>query len=287
MQVSSLESTTEKRGTITIYFDGQKVSAAAKEYKQLPKAELKNLDFCSIDLDLFDAKEGVNNSKPRDRLLSGTKNLDDQTYNAEYVRLLALNGQDIRYASFDFNGENFKFNSDSEGNFQAVYFTDSNGKVQSDIEPMLLFEYEDKEFSEVSKILEVLFEAYNIIYQHIYAELGIYVFDIIEHSRLNLRNNHANFFLDVALHNPERLTINSILKNMANHYPDSHQRALFIDAFAELFKNVLTEAERYLGTRLAAQTADRIRLESTNIMRFAQESDLKMRLLGVLNKISR
>jgi hypothetical protein len=147
-------------------------------------------------------------------------------------------------------------------------------------------EYEDKEFSEVSNILEVFLEAYNIIYRHIYSELGIYVFDIIEHSRLNLRNNHANFFLDVALQNPERLTINSILKNMANHYPDSRQNALFIDAFADLFENVLAETKRYLGARLTSQTAERIRLESTNIMRFAQESDLKMRLLGVLNKIS-
>ena len=73
---------------------------------------------------------------------------------------------------------------------------------------------------------------------------------------------------------------------MANHYPDSHQSALFIDAFADLFENVLAETKRFLGTRLTAQTAERIRLESTNIMRFAQESDLKMRLLGVLNKIS-
>jgi hypothetical protein len=165
-----------------------------------------------------------------------------------------------------------------------LYHLSASGLIRKSKE---VAEYEDKEFSEISKILEVLFEAYNIIYQYIYTELGIYVFDIIERSRLNLRNDHANFFLDVALHNPERLSINSILINMANHYPDSHRSALFIDAFADLFENVLTETERHLGTRLIAQTAERIRLESTNIMRFAQESDLKMRLLGVLNRISR
>lgn len=148
-------------------------------------------------------------------------------------------------------------------------------------------EYEDKEFSEVSKILEVFFEVYNLIYQHIYAELGIYVLNIIERSRAHLRNNHASIFLNVALHNPQRLTINSILKNMANHYPDSDQNALFIDAFADLFANVLAETKRYLGTHLTAQTAERIRLESTNIMRFAKDSDLKIRLLGVLNRITR
>ena len=148
-----------------------------------------------------------------------------------------------------------------------------------------VIEYEDKEFSEISKILEVLLEAYNIIYRHIYSELGICVFDIIERSRSSLRNKHANFFLDVALHNPERLTINSILKNMANHYPDSHQSALFIDAFADLLENVLDETERHLGARSTAQIAERIRLESMNIMRFAPDSNLKMSLLGVLNRI--
>ena len=81
--------------------------------------------------------------------------------------------------------------------------------------------------------------------------------------------------------------MNSILKNMANHYPDSHQSTLFVDAFADLFENVLAETKRYLGTRLTAQIAERIHLESTNIMRFAKESDLKLRLLGVLNTISR
>lgn len=148
-------------------------------------------------------------------------------------------------------------------------------------------EYEDKEFSEISKILQVLFEVYKIIYKQIYAELGVYVLNIIARSQISLRNNHKNIFIHVALDTPEQLTINSILKNIANHYPESHQRALFIDAFADLFENMLAETKRYFGSRLTAETAERIRVESTNIMRFAKESELKMRLLGVLNKITR
>jgi hypothetical protein len=148
-------------------------------------------------------------------------------------------------------------------------------------------EYEDKEFSEISKILEVFFEVYKIIYNQIFYELGIFALNLVRRSRNNLKNSYRNLFTDVPLDTPERLNLSTILRNIARHYPNSNEKAMFIDAFAALFDNLIGELERYLGRRLSAETAEQIRVRSSNIVRFAEDTDLKMRLLGVLNRITR
>jgi hypothetical protein len=61
----------------------------------------------------------------------------------------------------------------------------------------------------------------------------------------------------------------------------------FIDAFAALFSNLIAEIKNYLGQPLTIETMDRIRMKSSNIVRFASETDLKLRLLGVLNRIAK
>jgi hypothetical protein len=147
-------------------------------------------------------------------------------------------------------------------------------------------EYEDKEFGEISKILEVFCEVFKIIYEQLFRELGKASIEIIRRSRENLKNHHKDLFLDVALETPDSLNINSILRNIAQHYPGSDQRALFMDAFSALFDNLLKELKRFLGLKLAAETFASIRAGTSNIVRFAKESELKMRLLGILNRIA-
>ena len=91
----------------------------------------------------------------------------------------------------------------------------------------------------------------------------------------------------IPLQAPEGLNVNAILRNIARCYPDlNEEKTKFIDAFAALYNNLITELDKYLGHPLAAETADRIRLRSSNIVRFARETDLKLRLLGVLNRIT-
>jgi hypothetical protein len=147
-------------------------------------------------------------------------------------------------------------------------------------------EYEDKEFGEISKILEVFCEVFKIIYEQLFRELGKASIEIIRRSRENLKNHHKDLFLDVALETPDSLNINSILRNIAQHYPGSDQRALFMDAFSALFDNLLKELKRFLGLKLDAETFASIRAGTSNIVRFAKESELKMRLLGILNRIA-
>jgi hypothetical protein len=149
-----------------------------------------------------------------------------------------------------------------------------------------LAEYEDKEFTEISRILEVFCEVFKIIYGQLFKELGDASLEIIRRSRDNLKNNHRNLFIDVSLETPDRLNINSILRNIAQHYPGAGQKALFIDAFSALFDDLLKESKRFLGLKLAEETFTSIRAGTSNIVRFAEESELKMRLLGVLNRIA-
>ena len=167
---------------------------------------------------------------------------------------------------------------------QILYQLNAAGLIRQTRE---VAEYEDKEFIEISKVLEVLFEVYAIIYDQMFAELGTFAAEIVQRSRANLTNSYDRFFANIPLHAPEGLNINAILRNIARCYPDLDEKTRFIDAFAALFDSLLTEIEKYLGRPLADATADRIRLRSSNIVRFARETDLKLRLLGVLNRITK
>ena len=167
---------------------------------------------------------------------------------------------------------------------QILYQLNAAGLIRQTRE---VAEYEDKEFTEISKVLEVLFEVYVIIYDQMFTELGAFAAEIIRRSRANLTNHYNKFFANIPLDTPEGLNINSILRNIANCYPDWDEKTKFIDAFAALFDNLLTEIEKILGRPLAAATANRIRMRSSNIVRFARETDLKLRLLGVLNRITK
>lgn len=167
---------------------------------------------------------------------------------------------------------------------QILYQLNAAGLIRQTRE---VAEYEDKEFTEISKVLEVLFEIYKIIYDQIYTELGSFSTQIVRRCRTNLKNSYGKFFANIPLHAPEGLNITVVLRNIASCYPDLYDKTLFIDAFAALFDKLIIELENFLGRPLAAETVDRIRLRSSNIVRFARESDLKLRLLGVLNRITR
>ena len=173
--------------------------------------------------------------------------------------------------------------SDEVSAIHILYQLNAAGLIRQTKE---VAEYEDKEFSEISKILDVLIEIYRTIYEQLFNELGIFALDLVHRSLLNLKNSYAKIYENVPLHTPERITNNAILKNIARYYPESNKTARFMDAFAVLFKNLIDELEKFLGEQLAAETAERIRDRSSNIVRFAKESDLKLRLLGVINRIT-
>lgn len=166
---------------------------------------------------------------------------------------------------------------------QILYQLNAAGLIRQTRE---VAEYEDKEFAEISNVLEVLLEVYTIIYDQIFIELGAFATEIIQRSRANLTNSYGKFFANIPLHTPEGLNINLILRSISGCYSNSDEKTKFIDAFAALFDNLITELEKYLGHPLASETANRIRLRTSNIVRFARETDLKLRLLGALNRIT-
>jgi hypothetical protein len=147
-------------------------------------------------------------------------------------------------------------------------------------------EYEDKEYAEISKIVDVFFEIYKLIYEQLYNELGIFALKLVQRSIINLKNSHSKLFNNLPLDTPDRITNNAIFRNIAHCYPDSTGKIKFMDAFAAFFENLIGQLEVFLGERFAAETVERIRIRSLNIVRFAKASDLKMRLLGIINRIT-
>ena len=164
-----------------------------------------------------------------------------------------------------------------------LYQLNSAGLIRQTRE---LAEYEDKEYVELSKIIDVFFEIYHLIYEQLFNELGIFARELVQRSTINLKNSYAKFFENLPLDTPDKMTNNAIFRNIAHCYPDSSEKIKFMDAFAAFFENFIGEMEVFLGERFAAETVQRIRTRSLNIVRFAKASDLKMRLLGIINRIT-
>lgn len=147
-------------------------------------------------------------------------------------------------------------------------------------------EYKDQEFDEMKKVFEVLLEIYELIYKELFRELGIRCSNTIKRAQDDLDARFQLLFKDVPLENPERLEIKTILRNLATYFPAPNQRSVFINAFFDLFENMLRELKKFLGEKLLEHTIDRIKTGLANIERFATESSLKRRLLETLNRIA-
>ncbi len=166
---------------------------------------------------------------------------------------------------------------------QILYQLNAAGLIRQTRE---LAEYEDKEYAEISKIVDVFFDIYKLIYAQLYNELGIFARALVQRSINDLKNSHRKLFENLPLDTPDRISNSAVFRNIAHCYPDSTEKIKFMDAFAVFFDNLIGQLEVFLGERFAAETVERIRIRSSNIVRFAKTSDLKMRLLGIINRIT-
>ncbi len=166
---------------------------------------------------------------------------------------------------------------------QILYQLNASGLIRQTRE---LAEYEDKEYAEISKIVDVFFDIYKLIYAQLYNELGIFARALVQRSINDLKNSHRKLFENLPLDTPDRISNSAVFRNIAHCYPDSTEKIKFMDAFAVFFDNLIGQLEVFLGERFAAETVERIRIRSSNIVRFAKTSDLKMRLLGIINRIT-
>jgi DNA-binding Lrp family transcriptional regulator len=148
-----------------------------------------------------------------------------------------------------------------------------------------IIEYEDKQFNEISNILETLLEIYAFVSHLLFSEIGAKAKDVIRQSQQLLTRTHPGIFAGIPLEKPDEVKKDMILRNIAHYYPEPDTRILFVEAFCALIEQMQTASEKYLGRRLAEHAAVKIKTEIKNIARYAQESALRSHLLEAFDKL--
>jgi hypothetical protein len=149
-----------------------------------------------------------------------------------------------------------------------------------------IIEYEDKQYNEISNILDTLLEIYSYLLHLLIAEIGSRSWHVVQRSLSALNKNHKAMFADMPLDNPDRVRKEMVFRNMAFFYPEPAQRYLFIEAFCELIGNLRAEIGRFLGDRYASEATVKIQTEVKNIERYAKETALRSHLLETFDRLS-
>jgi DNA-binding Lrp family transcriptional regulator len=163
-----------------------------------------------------------------------------------------------------------------------LYRLNTDGIIRQSRE---IIEYEDKQFNEVSNVLDTLLEIYAFISRMLFFELGAKAEDVIRESQLLLSRMQNGTFVGIPLETPDEVTKDMILRNIAHYYPEPDTRILFIEAFCALFEHMQAAIEKYLGKRLAEQATGKIKTEIKNIERYAKETALRSHLLETFDKM--
>ena len=149
-----------------------------------------------------------------------------------------------------------------------------------------IIEYEDKQYNEISNIIDTLLEIYSYLMHLLIAEVGRRSRDIVQRALTALNKHHRAMFADIPLDNPDRVRKEMVLKNMAYYYSEPAQRYLFIEAFGELIGNLHTAIHRYLGGKFASDATVKIQTEIKNVERYAKETALRSHLLETFDRLS-
>lgn len=146
-------------------------------------------------------------------------------------------------------------------------------------------EFEDKEFAELHLILKVLCEVYQVITEGLFHELGAKGKDLIEKARKNLPRDYQLAFVGVVLEEPEKIDINVILRNMASYFSSAKYQFTLMDTFYALYVNILNELNKFLGLGLTKGSLQEIRRIRNDIQVFSVKTELKQRLVEVLDDV--
>jgi len=172
---------------------------------------------------------------------------------------------------------------DENSVIETLHQLNSAGMIRQSQE---IIEYEDKQYNEISNILETLLEIYSYLFHLLIAELGRRSQDVVQRALNTLDRSHKAMFADIPLENPDRVRKKMVLKNMAFYHPEPAQRYLFIEAFCELIGNLRAEIHRYLGGKLASDATVKIQTEIKNIERYAKETAMRSHLLETFDRLS-
>jgi hypothetical protein len=147
-----------------------------------------------------------------------------------------------------------------------------------------IIEYEDEEFVDFAKVIEVLFDIYQIIRQTIFKELGAKTKEIVNKARNSLSSDYQKVFLNLNLEDM-KMDGNIILKNIATYFPEPENRLIFIDAFEEFYIKIMQEAKRFLGRRIIEEIVQEIQKVKENIGIFYVPTSVRDKLLKVFDVV--
>jgi len=172
---------------------------------------------------------------------------------------------------------------DENSVIETLHHLNAAGMIRQSRE---IIEYEDKQYTEISNILDTLLEIYTYLLHLLIGEIGRRTRDVVQRALIVLDKRHQAMFADIPLDNPDRVRKQMVLKNMAYHYPDPTQRYLFIEAFCELIGNLRSEIRRYLGGEFASDATAKIQTEIKNVERYAKETAMRSHLLETFDRLS-
>ena len=171
---------------------------------------------------------------------------------------------------------------DESSAVEKLYRLNAAGMIRQSLE---IIEYEDRQYKEISNLLDTLLEIYAYMTQKLFNEIGTQAVHIIRKSTAGIADTYDGFFGDIPWEKPELVNRNLILHSVARFSPDPNQRGRFIEAFRDLFLLLRQETERYLGGDFADKAADKINSEIKNVIRYARETPLRSHLIETFDKL--
>ena len=172
---------------------------------------------------------------------------------------------------------------DDASALEVLYQFNAAGMIRQSLE---IIEYEDRQYSEIANLLDTLLEIYVFMSQTLIFELGTRAKDVLRQSKIILTKTYEGIFVDMPWENPDRVTREMILRNMAQYCPEPGRQGIFIEAFYDLFHYLRREAARYLGPQFADQVTVKIKNEMKNVERYAQETALRSHLIEIFDKLA-
>ena len=148
-----------------------------------------------------------------------------------------------------------------------------------------IIEYEDKQYNEISNILDTLLDVYSYLLHLLAAEIGNRKQYVVGRALAKLNKGYKAIFADIPLDNPDQVRKEMVFKNIAFYYPEPEQRILFVEAFCGLIENLRTEIGRFLGGRYATEATVKIQTEVKNIERYARETALRSHFLETFDRL--
>jgi len=166
---------------------------------------------------------------------------------------------------------------------QTLYRLNAAGVIRQSLE---IIEYEDRQYNEISHLLDTLLEIYAFMSQMLIFELGTKAKDVLRQSKTVLAKTYDGMFGDIPWENPDQVTREMILRNIAQYCPEPNKRGLFIEAFCDLFRYLRLETGKYLGPQFAKEATVKIKNEMRNVERYAKETSLRSHLIETFDKMA-